>query len=171
MFSNLKQDAILWIRELRENPVKTLFLPCILLILAFLFRIFAGSSTNLYRLLVCKGNFPGAFMYVLGHILRIFCAGLVLTGILFCRGLFELRLKALACAVIACLVLLTEYRIIFVSVNPVFALLLCAACLAAVFLCFMMFLKTCSPGAFPALMLFIFQFVFFIQLISLCIAM
>ena len=171
MFSNLKQDAILWIRELRENPVKTLFLPCILLILAFLFRIFAGSSTNLYSLLVCRGIFPGAFMYMLGHILRIFCAGLVLTGILFCRDLFELRLKALACAVVACLILLIEYRIIFVSVSPAFALFLCAVCLAAVFLCFVMFLKTCCPGAFPALLLLIFQFVFFVQLTSLCVVM
>ncbi len=171
MFSTFKRDAGIWIREIRENPIKMLLAPCALLLIAFLFRIFSGSTTNLYSLLVCKGFFPGAFWYMLGHILRIFCAGLMLTGVLFCRGLFELRLKAFACTAVICLVLLIEYRIIFVSVSPILALLLCAASLAAAFLSMMLFLKTCCPGAFPSLLFLLFQCIFLIQLISLCAAL
>lgn len=171
MFSTFKRDAGIWIREIRENPIKMLIAPCAVLLIAFLFRIFSGSTTNLYSLLVCKGFFPGAFWYMLGHILRILCAGLMLTGVLFCRGLFELRLKAFACTALICIVLLIEYRIIFVSVSPILALLLCAASLVAAFLCMMLFLKSCCPGAFPSLLFLVFQFVFFIQLISLCAAL
>jgi hypothetical protein len=171
MFSTFKRDAGIWIREIRENPIKMLLAPCTLLFFALLFRIFSGGTSNLYNVLICKGFFPGAFWYMLGHILRIFFAGLMLTGILFCRGLFELRLKAFACTALIGIVLLMEYRIIFISVSPILALLLCAASLAAAVLCMLLFLKTCCPGAFPSLLFFFFQFIFFIQLISLCAAL
>lgn len=168
MFTELKRDAASWIREIRENPVKTLTVPCCMLLLAFLFRIFSGSTAAFYSLLFCKGFFPGAFLYMLGHTVRIICAGLILTGVLFCRGLFELRWKAFACALVTCLILLIEYRIIFISMNPVLALFLCAASIAAVFLNLKFYIKTCCPGACPALLLLILQIIFFIQLISLC---
>lgn len=170
MFSTFKRDAGIWIRQIRENPIKMLLVPCVLLLSAFLFRIFSGGTSNLYNLLICKGFFPGAFGYMLGHILRIFCVGLMLAGVLFCRGLFELRLKAFAYTALICLVLLIEYRIIFISVSPILALLLCAASLAAAVLCMLLFLKTCCPGAFPSLLFLFFQLIFFIQLISLCAA-
>lgn len=168
MFTVLKRDAVCWIREARENPVKTLIVPCCILFFAFLFRIFSGSTAAFYSFLLCKGFFPGAFLYTFGHIVRIICAGLILTGVLFCRGLFELRLRAFACAVITCFVLLIEYRIIFISMSPVLALLLCAASIAAVFLNLKFYLRTCCPGACPALLLLFLQVIFFIQLISLC---
>ena len=165
MFADLKRDAVCWTQKIRESPAKTLLVPCCILFLSFLFRIFSGGTATFYSLLLCKGFFPGAFLYTLGHIVRMLCAGLILTGVLFCRGLFELRLRAFACAIVTCLVLLVEYRIIFVSMSPVLALLLCAASIAAVFLNLKFFLKSCCPGACPALVLLLLQMIFFIQLI------
>ena len=171
MFSALKRDAALWIREFREKPLRVLLFPCILLFFAFLFRIFAGRGVNLYRLFMCRGIFPGTFMYFIGYILRILCAGLMLTGVFFCRGLYERRLRAAVFAAAVCFALLSEYKLIFVSVSPVFALLLCIAAVVAAFFCLTLFLKTCCPGVLPSLLFLVFQTVFCVQLLSLCIAM
>lgn len=168
MFADLKRDAVCWIQKIRESPAKTLFVPCCILCLAFLFRIFSGGTATFYSLILCRGFFPGTFLYTFGHIMRMLCAGLILTGVLFSRGLFELRLRAFACATVVCLVLLVEYRIIFISMNPVLALLLCAASIVSVFLNLNFFLKSCCPGSCPALILLLLQIIFLIQLISLC---
>ena len=171
MLTTLRNEWRFWKCTLRSDLLRVFLCPCILLLVAFFVRLFSGSSAYLYNLAICRGLFPGVILYTVMRILRITFAGVILSATLFSRGLYEQRGKVLLAAAAICVVLLSEYRLLFYAIHPWFALILSCVSILAAFRCFLIFLRCCCPGSLPALSFLVLQCIFALQLASLCIVL
>lgn len=171
MLMELRYNVHFWKCQVRSEPHKVFLCPCILLMIALFVRLFSGSSAYLYNLLVCRGMFPGVILYTLMRMLRILCAGGILSAAFFAPGLYERRGKTLLPAAVICIVLLSEYRMLFFAIHPGLTLFLCILSVLAAIRCLRIFLRGCCPGTLPTLCFLLLQSVFAVQLASLCIAL
>lgn len=144
-----------------------IMIPASLLLAALIIRVFSGGTVLIYNAINNTGLFPGPFFYTLGYIIRIILAGVLAALILTAHNLFEIRIKLMILSSVACILLLFEYKLIFISLRALTALILsiiCAVIFALVFLRAGRCAKTVFIVCLAALVL---QVIFCIQLISL----
>lgn len=142
-------------------------IPTALLTAALIIRLFSGGTVIIYNAAESTGLFPGAFFYTLGYALRIaisgFLAGFVITN----ERLYENKTVLMAAAACACVLLLFEYRLIFICIRLFTALLLSFACTALYVLIALKSVK-CRRGLFClSLAAALLQLIFCIQLVTL----
>ena len=152
-------------RRLFESDSLYLLIPSALLLSALLIRIFSGEAVLMLSIIKDRGLFPGKFLYITGYIIRLILSGIITAYTLTDSCYFSSRLR-LSSAVIS-LLLLTEYRLIFVSIRLFSAFII--SCVSA-FLSVYLWIKTGRRGkaAFALTVLMaILQVLFCIQLASL----
>lgn len=117
MFEKLKLKAEVLESKFRCLPFPAKVIPILMLAIALIIRLFAGSTEIFYSIIAGAGLFPSPFFYWLGYLARLILAGYLL-GLSLCeRTIYENRTKVIICTCIAAFLLLSEYKILFSSLK------------------------------------------------------
>ena len=121
---NIKNRVLLYFRECGGAGLIYIVIPAVLLICELFVRIFCGGTALIYRTVENTGIFPGAFLYMFSYILRTVSAGIITAYLISNRCITENRIKLILISIVPCILLLFEYKLIFVSIRLVSSLVL-----------------------------------------------
>ena len=142
-------------------------IPAALLLAALVIRIFSGGTVIIYNAAESTGLFPGAFFYTVGYALRISLTGMLAGVIITSNRLYEKKIALMIMSSCACVLLLFEYKLIFISLRLFFALLLSLVCTALLVLILLKIDKCRKPMLCLCIAAAVLQLIFCIQLVTL----
>ena len=134
---------------------------------SIIIRLSTGGTHIIYNALGGRGIFPSAAWYLIFYSIRLFLCGVILAFVFYYARIYKDCIRPVAPAVIACLFLVCEYKLIFGGVSLVLAI---AASLLIPLLLFISLSKSYRKSKSIFIMYIVLTFLqllFFVQLISL----
>lgn len=153
--------------ELKRLSPLCIILPICMLLTETVIIVFSGGTTLLYRAADNRGVFPGPFVYYVLYAARIILSGCILGICLSGKRIYEKRARIIIYSAIICFALMTEYKLIFVSIRLMISLTLTVlSALLGLFIC--RYLGTISrKTGVLTLLLSVMEAVSAVQLLSL----
>ena len=132
----MKQFFYRIVFELKRVSPLCIILPICMLLTEAVIVVFDGGTTLLYRAADNKGFFPGPFVYYILYSVRIIISGVLFGICLSGKRIYEKRARMILYSAIICFALMTEYKLIFVSIRLMAAFTLTAvSALMGLFIC------------------------------------